>query len=78
MAVKFTFMETLSKDHIKSEDGGAALIVDFPMEGKENPEEGLFVRLISWSEVDGVVEHKHPEFDQLRDKKIKITLEVIE
>jgi len=57
------------------EDGGAAVIAEsFPIEtGNSDEENGLFVKLQSWDE-DTV----HADFNLIRGKKVRITIEEID
>ena len=58
-------------DEVDREDGGMALIGHGI---EENPEhEGFFVRLQSWDETK-----EHKTFNQLRDRKLRVTVEVID
>lgn len=62
--------EVLAGEHnVYTEDGGCAMIMDvLPAD-----EGSLFVRAYSWSD-DGM----HPEFKEMMDKKVKITIEIEE
>lgn len=55
-------------DEYKTEDSGQALIAEID---KENS--ALYVRLISYDE-----DKKHEDFEKLKNKKIKITIETLD
>lgn len=67
---KFVF--TGSLDFINTEDKGKAKIGDLNLDQVE-PDDGLFVRIQSWSE-----QKDHHDFESLMHKKIRVTIEVLE
>lgn len=73
MYVKFEVNGKLTLENV--EDDGAALISELmPIEtGHSDDESGMFVTIHSWDE-DGV----HTDFNLLKDKKVKITIEFMD
>lgn len=57
-------------EDLRSEDGGCALIED--IEPKEE-DDCLFVRVQSWDETK-----EHKDFNALKGKRVRITIEVVE
>jgi hypothetical protein len=57
------------------EDGGRVLIAQIAhvVGESENSDEGLYVRIQSWSE-----SKMHPQMDALIGKKVRVTIEIIE
>jgi len=64
--IKFKFTSPVGQPRV--EDGGQAKIVQLD----DDKEEGLFVRLHSWSKTG-----QHPELDSLIGKIVRITIEEI-
>lgn len=54
---------------VESEDDGQALIAEI----SDGADEGLFVRLQSWSE-----SRHHPAMDEMRGKRVRVTVEIVE
>jgi hypothetical protein len=64
----------ITKSHVDLEDSGCAKIVHCNDIFEENQDEGMFVRLHSWSNTPRV----HPELDQFIGRKVRITVETID
>jgi hypothetical protein len=60
---------------VDTEDSGCAKIAHIctHKDKKEDEENGLFVRIQSWSELA-----HHPEFEELVGKKVRVTIEILE
>lgn len=69
--MRVVFEQVVEPDDVDIEDGGDAKImhVDERAEGGD-PDRGLFVKVQSW--VD------HSEFDQLCDKRVRVTVETLD
>jgi hypothetical protein len=63
--------QTLKESEVKREDGGQALIAT--IDDGSDEDTGIFVRLQSWDEST-----EHKLFNQLINKKVRITIETIE
>jgi hypothetical protein len=70
--MKKVFEQTVSARDVSEEDGGCAKILDIDDDGT-GAEEGMFVRVQSWSE-----EGEHPDFDNLIGKRVRVTIEVLD
>lgn len=68
--MKIEFEQILDPSNVEVEDSGMAKITDFTSD--DGQEDGVFVRLHSWSE-----EAIHTEFDALVGKKVRITIETV-
>jgi len=55
----------------KDDDGGLAQIAELDLD--PDADEGFFVRLQSWSGAKN-----HPIMDLLRDKRVRVTIEIVE
>lgn len=58
-------------ENLQREDGGCALIESIGTEGDE--ETGIFVRVQSWDETK-----EHKDFNALKGKRVRVTIEVVE
>ena len=58
----------------KKEDGGRALIAEINRDPslEDNDNDAFFVRVQSWSD-----DRTHPTMSNLKDKKIRVTIEII-
>jgi hypothetical protein len=56
---------------VSVEDGGRAKIAN--VSGNPEEDEGLYVRLISWSE-----NRSHPDFDKLVGHRVRVTIETLD
>ena len=71
MAIK-VFHGDLNEEFLSKEDGGRAIIAYIDNDDEvEDP--GMYVKLISWDD-----DCQHGEFEQFKNKKVKITIETIE
>jgi len=57
--------------HFSTEDGGCAKIAEVCP--NDFADEGIFVRIQSWSE-----KHNHDTLDKLEGKKVRVTIEVVD
>jgi hypothetical protein len=73
LIMKYIVKGTLKVERV--EDGGCALIGEsFPINTAHSDDEnGMFLTIQSWDE-----DSTHVDFNLIKDKKIKITIEVID